>query len=106
MEVLFSLGALIIGIRVRYWLAAGIAAVHLTAVTLAIIFIVAKRESLALPSSVLYIAAVIAGIVIYLRGLRLSRDHARRETCELLGAVGVIGALATIVVVATTLVRR
>jgi NADH:ubiquinone oxidoreductase subunit 6 (subunit J) len=102
MDVLFSLGALFIGIRVRYWAAAAIAALHLTAVTLAIVALAAKKGPLVIPSNVLYLGAIIAAVVFYLRGRRLPKDHERRETCELLGAVGFIGAIAAIIVVIVT----
>jgi hypothetical protein len=42
----------------------------------------------------------------YLQGLRLATDHPRRETCELLGASSVFGALGVVAGIAIALAAK
>jgi hypothetical protein len=92
-DLLFSVGALVIGLHVRYWTAAAIAALHLAAVVTIFVALKTGVRGLLVPSVALYLAATGAAIAVYVKGLRLPREHARRETCELLGAVGILGGL-------------
>jgi hypothetical protein len=103
-DLFFSIGALVIGLRVRYWTAAAIAALHLVAVVAMGVALKTGARQLALPAVALYLGAIVAAVVIYVQGWRLPREHARRETCELLGAIGLFGALAFTIGVIRTIV--
>ena len=104
MDGLFSLGALVIGITKRFWAAVAVAVMHLTAVVLAIFALASRMRGLVVPSNVLYVVAIAAAFALYLSGRKLDREHPRRETCELLGAVSMFGALqAAAIFVATAL---
>lgn len=96
MEVLFAVGALVIGLRVRFWAAAAVAAVDLAAVGFTIIAFTVDRSCLVV-AYLLYFVSMIASLAIYVRGRRLPKSHARRETCELLGAVGFFIAIGVMV---------
>ena len=105
MDVLFLVGAAVIGTTVRFWQGVGIATVQLLVLVLAILDAVL---GLGLPGVALlgvYVACTIAGFVTYLQGLKLTREHPRRETCELLGASSVFGMLGVVVGVAIAFMR-
>jgi hypothetical protein len=91
MEVLFLVGAAVIGSTVRFWHAVGIASVQLVTLVLALLnaFLGLGLPGLALLGT--YFACTVVGFLMYLQGLKLDREHPRRETCELLGAASVFG---------------
>lgn len=105
MDVLFLVGAAVIGTTVRFWHAVAIAGVQLLMLML---MIANAFAGLGLPGVVMlgvYAACTIAGFVTYLQGLKLAKEHPRRETCELLGAGSVFGMLGVVAGVAIALMR-
>jgi hypothetical protein len=105
MDVLFLVGAAVIGTTVRFWRGVAIAGLQLAIVIMAILD---AAFSLGLPMAalgVVYVACTVVGFVTYMQGLKLDREHPRRETCELLGAGSVFGMLGVVVGVAIAFMR-
>src|SRR5262245_26676150 len=93
MDVLFLVGAAVIGATVRFWRAVAIATAQLV---VGIVAVLNLALALGIPPLVLVAGYVICtglGFETYRQGLKLAKDHPRRETCELLGASSVFGML-------------
>jgi hypothetical protein len=106
MDILFLCGAVVIGARNRFWVGAGVALLQLAALAGVVVGEASRRPTLAIPAALVYVASAGAALALYVGGTKLPRDHARRETCELLGAAAIVALLPVVALTAIVLVHH
>jgi hypothetical protein len=106
MDILFLCGAVVLGARNRFWVGAGVALLQLAALAGVVAGVASRNPTLAIPSALVYLASAGAALALYVSGTRLSRDHARRETCELLGAAAIVAFMVIVITTTATLIRH
>jgi len=98
MDVLFLIGAVVIGASARFWRAVAIAGVQIVVLVISIVerIIGVTTPAVLLVGFAAYLFCIGVGFATYVQGLSLAKDHPRRETCELLGASSSFGAVGVI----------
>jgi hypothetical protein len=96
MDVLFLVGAAVIGATVQFWRAVAIAGSQLVVGIVAVLNLALGLGIPPLALLAVYVICIGLGFATYLQGLKLAKDHPRRETCELLGASSVFGMLGVV----------
>jgi hypothetical protein len=93
MDILFLVGAAVIGSSKRYWAAVAAAITQLAAMTMLIVAIAQHRPLLGFGAWWWYLGAIASSFGLFLRSRWRSRTDHRRETAELLGAAALFGVL-------------